>query len=225
LFNKATLVGVGIVSAAVLLSGCLGALQTVQTAGQMYSGSRGAYQAYHSTQTVKAIKKAEPVFAEYERVNLDVKVRPRDSEEAREITAAFKDNLRYVVRKDLKAAELGVETCLRDCPTNGGLVLQFKEKGYDDGVVQSLLAGDKMRGTLYFVDGEDGSVIKEEPIENAEDYKGLMKLVHMSVYTKALKSAMKGKSNEEAKALMKRAQKKSDFPLVRPKHQDLLASR
>lgn len=200
----------------VLLSGCLSTLQTVNSARGIYNNTKAGVTAYHSYDTVKAIAQAEPLFKEYDSVKVDVKLAPRESGLEKDLASAFDDNVEYVVQENSRISDLSVSLC-NDICSGKTIVVQFKEAAYNSNIVQAITVGGKLRGKLYYTDYESGNVIKEEKLEVAENYEGLLKRIHASVGSKMIKS-MDDPEGERAEEV---AEKFNKFNPVKPEYREL----
>ena len=82
--------------------------QVVYVAGLGYGGYK-AYETYVKVKEVKTVQDstlaAKPVFLGYQSAMLEAKLMPREEAKAKELAAAFKDNLGYVLEQN--AALLG----------------------------------------------------------------------------------------------------------------------
>ncbi|GAB6064930.1 hypothetical protein JCM9492_00220 [Aquifex pyrophilus] len=169
----------------------------------------------------KQIRQSEPVFENYEAVKFEAFLNPREVENADELKRAFEDNVRWLIKKDLEVAGLNLEVCQDNCPENT-IVIQFRETGYGESLAQKLLAGEKLRGKLYYVDKKSGRVIKEENLEVAGSYADLVREIHLSVGFKALKSVEKTGDGERLK---KAVEAFNRINPIKKEYEELLARR
>jgi len=215
--RKATVFVLGLTASSVFLTGCLGAVQAVQMASMGFMSARAGYQGYNAVKMAKAIKNSEPIFENYDAVKVEVLLNPRE-EDAQKPAQAFRDNVKWMIEKDFEV--IGVkkrEVCEENCPENT-LVVQFKEEGYGENLAQKLLAGEKLRGKLYYIDMKSGTVIKEEPLEVASDYASLIKEINLSVGMKILKEIEKEGDEEKLKSAVDRFNK---FNPVKEEYREL----
>ncbi len=185
------------------LLSCYEAVQAVQMASAGFLSARAVYQGYNAVKMAKAISRSEPLFENYDAVKVEVLLNPREGE-ARELVQAFEDNVKWMIEKDFEV--IGVrkrEVCEESCPENT-LVIQFKETGYGENLAQKLLAGEKLRGKLYYIDMKSGTVIKEEPLEVASNYVDLIKEINLSVGVKILKEIEKEGDEEKLRRAVDR---------------------
>lgn len=178
------------------IESCVGAVQAVQIAAGGFLTARGGYQTYHATKMAKAIRESEPLIEDYQGIKVEVKLNTNNEE----LQRAFKDNMEWMIKKNLEIAEYNDRVvCSDNCPEKT-LIIQFVETGYGETTVQKILAGEKLRGKLYYIDAQSRTVIKEEPLEAASNYIDLLKEINLSVGMKALKRFEKPEEGEKLKA-------------------------
>lgn len=201
-----------------LIHSCVGAFQVAQVAAGGYLTARGGYQAYNAAKMAKVIRESEPLIEDYQ----GIKVEAMLNTENEEIKKAFKDNMEWMIRKDLEIAEYNDRVvCSEECPEKT-VIVQFVETGYGESTAQKILAGDKLRGKLYFIDSQSGTVVREEPIESASNYIDVLKSINLSVGMKALKRFEK-EGNEEK--LKKKVDEFGKFFPVKEEYIDLFKKR
>ncbi len=184
---------VALLGLAILGTGCSGAIQAVQIASAGFMSARAGYQGYNAVKMAKEIRRAEPVFEEYEGIKAQVELNT-DNEE---LQKAFLDNMNWIIENDLRIAGLDhIKVCSEECPAKT-LVVQLRETGYGETTAQKLLAGEKLRAKLYYIDAQTGRVIKEVPLEVASNYIDLAKEVNLAVGVTALKSVEKQGDKEK----------------------------
>lgn len=216
------LVVAGAVFSSFLLTGCVGgAVQAIESVGATFMTVRAGYQGYNAMKMAKAIRKSEPVFENYDAVRVEVLLNPREVNE-KEIAEAFRDNVEWMIEKDIEVIGIeGLEVCREECPEKT-LVVQFKEGGYGENLAQKLLAGEKLRGKLYYIDKASGKVIKEEPLEVAGSYADLIREINLSVGFKMLKSIEKEGDGEK---LQKAIERFNSFNPIKEEYRELLKKR
>ncbi len=182
----------------------------------LYQAGRSLTTGYHSLKMVKSMSNSGPLFQGYDYVRVETMIAPRDEEAQIKIADAFSDNMKYLLNEDLEAT--GVKTVLcSSSPCEGRvIVVQFKEKGYDESLVQKIFIGDKIRGSLYFIDQETGTVIREENFESISTYKDMFHLMHSSFSLKMLKEIT---DSDEMKAASDRV---NEIDPIKPEYADLL---
>jgi len=201
-----------------LMQSCLGAIQTVQMASSAFLSARAGYQGYNAVKMAKTIRESEPVFEDYQGVKVEVKLNT-DNEE---LLKAFKDNMEWMIKKDLEIAEYEDRVvCSENCPEKT-LIVQFVETGYGQTAVQKILAGEKLRGKLYYIDAKSGTVIREEPMEAASNYIDLLKEINLSVGMKALKRFEKSGDGEKLK---KKVDEFNNFSPIKEEYAELFKKR
>lgn len=181
---------VGIVAIAIAmpitLSGCLAAMQSIDTAVRTVNNVRAGTAAYHSYSMVKDLSTAEPLFQGYNDVAVMADVKPRDDVQG--VPEAFADNMDYQVTSAAEALEAPVRTCPPAACSDQTLVVQFREDAYDSNIVQKISMGDRVRGRLIFSDKSSGRILHEDRIETAESYGQLMQVIFGNIMTTMLKS-------------------------------------
>jgi len=187
-----------LVVAVIPLGACVETLRTVQTAAQIYRTGKTATQGYYSVKMVKSLKDAEPLFDGYDSVKVETLIVPRDEEKTGNIISAFKDNLYYIVETDLQVVQSGKSICSGESCSGKTMLIQFREKDYNSNTAQRIFMGNKLRGKLYYIDKQTGTVIKEEDLEAVSNYKQILEMIHTSVVSKLLKSIKDASKAQEA---------------------------
>ncbi|RME64183.1 MAG: hypothetical protein D6778_08410 [Nitrospirae bacterium] len=188
----------GLFCVMIVLFGC-GAVQTVQTIGAVAMNARALTQGYYGMKMAKAMKNAEPIFQNYDSLRVEVLLNPREGD-AKTLTDAFKDNLQWLIPKDVQVAGLELEVCGSVTSCKGRtIVVQFKEEGYGTGIIKSFLIGEKLKGKLYFIDAQTSTIIAEKPLEVASNYADLIREIHIYVGTAALKTLEMQKDAEKVR--------------------------
>jgi len=214
--GKSVLVS-GLAAASVFLSGCLGVVQTAQIAGGAFLSARAGYQGYSAVKMAKAMKKSQPLFENYDAVKVEVLLNPREGDQKR-LAEAFKDNVKWMIEKDFEVIGVpGKAVCEESCPEKT-IVVQFRETGYGESTAQKVLAGEKLRGKLYYIDMNSATVIKEEPLEVASNYADLIKEINLSVGIKLLKGIEK---EGDAKKLKEAVDRFNRFNPVKEEYREL----
>lgn len=205
--NRRTITAVVVLGLAT--GGCLGALETAKTVADTYQSARGLSHLYYTGKMAKSLKEQEPLFKDYDRVQVRALVKPRKADDAAQVTAALEEALAYAVAEELEAAQLPARVCLGNC-RGRVLTVQLKEEGYDQNLFQKLTIGDKIRAKLYFVDAGSGAVVREEQLEAVETYADFVQLVRASVGVKAAKTMQAlGRSEEDVVAFVNGADERS----------------
>lgn len=176
-----------IIFLSMILSGCLGALQAMNTATGLYQNARAGYTAYNAAATAKDLKDTQPLFAEAEiiKIRADLSPRMRDREEA--IKAAFTAELVRETKEVLGAiGRSEMVVCTEACPAEGRMtILHFREKERP-GMITKVLAGDRLTGTTSVINATDGAVLRDEQVDG-QDYAVIAAMINLSVMKKLLK--------------------------------------
>ncbi|WP_022846824.1 hypothetical protein [Desulfurobacterium sp. TC5-1] len=187
---KKTLVLLAAVSA-VMFSSCV---QEVENAVSLYNTAVALNRGYHAYSMVDSMKNAIPVFKDYKCVKVQALIMPGKTEKVKKLRSAFVDDFSYIVREYVKAAHLeDVKVCsTENCTDCKGkmLVIQFLENGYSPNLFNKITMGGLLRGSLRYIDGESGRVIREEKLEDAKNYEDLLQEIAMSVGSKAAQTAI-----------------------------------
>ncbi|MCG3117700.1 MAG: hypothetical protein LLH30_18680 [Candidatus Manganitrophus sp. SA1] len=176
-----------IIFLSMILSGCLGALQAMNTATGLYQNARAGYTAYNAAAMAKDLKDTQPLFAEAEiiKIRADLSPRMRDREEA--IKAAFTAELVRETKEVLGAiGRSETVVCTEACPAEGRMtILHFREKERP-GMITKVLAGDRLTGTASVINASDGAVLRDEQVDG-QDYAVIAAMINLSVMKKLLK--------------------------------------
>lgn len=200
-------------------SGCA-VYQLAATGVQVYSNARAVSNASYANEMAKSMRNSEPIFNDYSAISVDTLIFPREGNKGDLVTAAFKDNVRYLIDQDLKEVTPDKNIC-SDASCQGKImVVQFKESGYDANFIQKITIGDKLRGNLFFIDKESGTVIRKEDIEATANYEQILHMVHASVVTKLLKGRQ-FKDQKEAEGVVNKV---NTIDPIKPEYKELLAA-
>lgn len=192
--------GLVLILSAGFIFSCGGAVETIQLGTSAFMTARAGYQGYNALKMAKAIRRAEPILKDYEGIKVVAQLNTEDEE----IKRAFQDNMEWMIRESLKRIGNGYENkvvCRAACPSRT-IVIQFTETGYGESLAQKLLAGEKLRGRLYFIDVSTSRVLQERPLEVAENYIALLKEINLAVGVNALKELEKRGDADNLKKAM-----------------------
>lgn len=202
----------------IFLSGCQ-YYNAVQTAAGVYQSGKAVSTGYGAYSMMKSLQDAEPIFKDYDYIAVESLISPRQDDKSKALVKAFAENLQYIIKTDL--AQVGTKTRLcENMPCGDGSVIkvQFKEKGYDESIVQHIFMGDKLKGNLYYIDVKSGSVIREESLESMDTYEDMLRMIHTVTSAKLIKQSQ---SQEEAQTAM---DKLNAVDPIMPAHKELFAS-
>lgn len=204
------------------LLGCIAPqnMAIIDTATNLYQLGNLATTGTHAYKFGKSIRPEDaiPVFHDFANVRVDVLVLPREGAAAA-MTAAFIDNLRHLIATELRESKLSAAVC-EDCQSPW-LTIQFREKDYQENVLQKVYLGNKLRGDFFYIDGTKGTVLKQESLEVADNYLALLEQTRVSVVGKVIKSLQAAGREKEIEAYIDGANRRSTA-LVKPEHAALL---
>ena len=206
---------------AFVLAGC-SAVQALNTAVNTYHGVQGANTVYHAGNEIKSMKDDGSLFTKYETISVTVEIAPRDKEHAKEITDAFRDNMVYIIQKDMETVHMKPLAVCTDAPCTGKtILLQFKEEAYDANLLDKYTLGSSLKGTLYYIDTETNTIVHQDKSEVSKSYSDMLTKFHVSTTRKflAYRQAAGDLTEQEIKA-MNEAMK--GFDPIKPEYKDLL---
>lgn len=196
-----------------ILTGCT----AVQTAYDTFDQARGVTGAYHSYQSVKDLRNAQPHFQGYNSVLVTADIHPR--EDVANLPLVFASNMAVYIQSVARTVRAPLQVCQSPNQCAGRvLALSFKEDAYDRNLVQKLSVGDRIRGKLYFSDAASGRVLDEMQVELADNYATLAKLTSAPIAMSMLRSfpSESGPENESIAAEMEA------IPFVAPQYERVL---
>lgn len=169
------------------LAGCsAGPLSQVSNA---YGAVRAGMTAKSAAASVKDIRQADAVFAGYTAVTAIAEVSPR--QDLAGFPETFRQNMLYLVRETGRATNAPFVVCAVTVPQQCGgrvLVVQFQEEAFGASAVERYTMGDRLKGTLTFVDLASGTILSSKRVEGAQDYSGLMGLIQGSITLSVVRS-------------------------------------
>lgn len=201
------------------LAGCVDTARSVHSAANLVGSGKALTQLYYTSNSIKDLRDVDPFFSDYDYMYVESLIVPRDKNQGQEIVDAFSDNLFYLVEEINTTTGVNLASCPDSSCGTRGITIQFKEKGYGENLAQRLFMGSNLRGTLYFIDQQNGTVLKEERLEGAKSYENLVDMIYGSLSSKMLKSLEDKISIEE---LMERNEKVSKIERIKPEHKKLL---
>lgn len=196
----------------------LSACGVVQAGYGVYQTANAATKLSQAKEMADSFKNQEPTFVGFENVEVDVLVAPRGEESSQKLVTAFKDNVEYIVEQNFEAMDRSKKVCRGEDCNGNTIVVQFKEKAYDETVMQKLFLTGSVRGSLYFVDKQTGRVLRQESFEGAGNYGDLLKGINTSVGLKVLKSI------QDPKKAQKAFEKFNEIEPIKPEYKKLFQS-
>ncbi|MBI1912938.1 MAG: hypothetical protein HYS21_13180 [Deltaproteobacteria bacterium] len=198
----------------VMLSAC----GPLQAGYSIYQTANAATKLSQVKEMADSLRNQEPTFIGFENVEVDILVAPRNEENSQKLVTAFKDNVEYIVEQNFEAMDSSKKVCRSEDCDGKTIVVQFKEKAYDENVMQKLFLTGSVRGSLYFVDKQTGRVLRQESFEGAGNYGDLLRGINTSVGLKVLRSI------QDPKKAQKAFEKFNDIEPIKPEYKKLFQS-
>lgn len=199
----------------VLAGVSLQACGPLQAGYSIYQTANAATKLSHAKEMAESMRNMEPTFKDFESIRVEVLVTPRNEADSQKIIAAFKDNVEYIVEQNFNAMDKTKKICWQDACNGKTIVVQFKETAYDETVMQKLFLTGSLRGSLYFIDKQSGTVVRQEKMEGAKNYHDLLGLINASVGLKVLKSI------DDPKKAQKAYDRFNELNPVKPEYKNL----
>lgn len=199
----------------IFLSGCMDTLQNISPATSVVMNGQALTNAYYSYKMVKSLHDTQPIFNGCQYIEIVTNIAPREDEKAKVVIKAFQDNLIYIVQKDLETTESESKLCEKSPCPGKSIIVQFKETGYDENILQKVFMGSSLRGNLFFLEKETGTILALENLEGMSNYKDLLGMIHTSVSLKLLKGI------QDSTKMQNSMNKINGFDPIKPEYKTL----